>query len=176
MNRFVILILGFSVLLFLSLNTQACTYVLPSMTISYTNTCGTPRVATITNTSTRRDSAITTYRYYLNGVLFATTIGRNPSPSVQINSLGNNRLTVIATDTSGCIDSAFSTVNITTNAAQLYDQNIALSYVPSFINCIQLSSAPDSFLVSTSSNDTLRRPIFIWGDGTIDSFGTNQPP
>jgi len=146
------------------------------MTISYTNTCGTPRVATITNTSTRRDSAITTYRYYLNGALFATTIGRNPSPSVQINSLGNNRLTVIATDTSGCIDSAFSTVNITTNAAQLYDQNIALSYVPSFINCIQLSSAPDSFLVSTSSNDTLRRPIFIWGDGTIDSFGTNQPP
>ena len=73
---------------------------------------------------------------------------------------------MIVTDTSGCVDSSFTTTTITTNAAQLRDQNNLLSYTPTWINCIQLAAAPDSFQITTSSNDTLRRPIFIWGDGS----------
>lgn len=155
--------------------TKACVRLTPSFTVSYSNTCGTPRTATITNTTTGADSAVSTYRYYVDGTLYTTVLGRGGT-SVLLTGTGLKRITMIVTDTAGCIDSSFVTTNITTTAAQLYDQNSFLSYEPTWINCIQLSNAPDSFEVTTSSNDTLRDPIFIWGDGTQDVYNTDQNP
>jgi len=154
----------------------SCPRLTPSISVSYSNTCGTPRNATITNTTTGSDSAVSKYKYYLNGILVDSQTGRTNPPDILITGTGNNRITMIVTDTAGCVDSSFTTVNITTSAAQVYDQNSALSYSPSWINCIQLSTAPDSFQITTSSNDTLRNPIFIWGDGTSNTYSSNQIP
>jgi len=154
----------------------SCPRLTPSFSVSYSNTCGTPRNATITNTTTGSDSAVSKYKYYLNGVLVDSQTGRTNPPDIFITGTGNNRITMIVTDTAGCVDSSFTTVNITTSAAQVYDQNSALSYAPSWINCIALSTTPDSFQITTSSNDTLRNPIFIWGDGTSSTYSSNQNP
>ena len=153
----------------------ACPRLTPSFTITYSNTCGTPRTATLTNTTVGADSAVSTYRYYLDGNLFATTIGRMGT-SVLITGIGLKRIEMIVTDTSGCIDSSFTTTTITTSAVELRDQNLILGYTPTWINCIQLSTAPDSFQITTSSNDTLKQPIFIWGDGTQDIYTADQNP
>ncbi len=154
---------------------SACPRLSPSFTITYSNTCGTPRTATITNTTTGADSAVSTYRYFVDGQLLSTIVGTGGT-SVLVTGTGLKRISMIVTDTSGCVDSSFTTTTITTNAAQLRDQNNLLSYTPTWINCIQLAAAPDSFQITTSSNDTLRRPIFIWGDGSQDVYSTDQNP
>ena len=154
---------------------SACPRLSPSFTITYSNTCGTPRTATITNTTTGADSAVSTYRYFVDGQLLSTIVGTGGT-SVLVTGAGLKRISMIVTDTSGCVDSSFTTTTITTNAAQLRDQNNLLSYTPTWINCIQLAAAPDSFQITTSSNDTLRRPIFIWGDGSQDVYSTDQNP
>lgn len=162
-------------LLAVYINASACPRLSPSFTITYTNSCGTPRTARIQNTSTGADSAVSTYRYYLDGTLMSAIVGTD-STSFLITGTGNKRITMIVTDTAGCQDSSFTTINITTSAAQLRDQNGGLSYEPLWINCIQPTTAPDSFEITTSSNDTLKQPIFIWGDGTSTTYSSNQTP
>ena len=54
---------------------SACPRLSPSFTITYSNTCGTPRTATITNTTTGADSAVSTYRYFVDGQLLSTIVG-----------------------------------------------------------------------------------------------------
>lgn len=154
---------------------SACPRLTPAFTISYSNTCGTPRTATITNTTTGADSAVSTYEFFVDGQLQSTIVGTGGT-SILLTGTGLKRISMIVTDTSGCVDSSFTTTTITTTAVQLRDQNNLLSYNPTWINCIQLANAPDSFQITTSSNDTLRRPIFIWGDGSQDVYTTDQNP
>jgi len=154
--------------------TDACTNVTPVFTNSNSHTCGLPGIIGITNTSTGTlaSSSTTTYLWKHNGKVVETTTGLTAPSDILLKKDGVHTIEMVSIDSTGCRDSSNSTITVTTNAPKVYDQFGALTYSPSWLNCIQYITDPDSFEIKLHSNTDLNNFNVSWGDGKSDTGKT----
>ena len=172
LRKCIFLILAF----ILSRNTYACT-VAPSFTYSTTHTCGVPYIVKAVNSSTGSYKNSAKYWWKINKVKASdTTVGLD-SIKFLLKLVGNNTIKLFVKDSTGCIDSsAASTISVSTNAKSIKDQNAIYSFSPTFMNCLQFITDPDTFSIRFESADTLKSLKVFWGDGTSDLSLGNYPP
>lgn len=149
-------------------NTYAC-QVTPSLSYSSSNTCGLPHIVTARNTSSGTNNANSKYWWKINGILYGDTSIGYDTIKILLKNPGSNSIRIFVKDTSGCIDSSNTNINVTTNAKTILDQNLTYSHSPTWMNCLQFISDPDSFRINFESADTLRNLRIFWGDGTSDT-------
>ncbi len=169
MNKFYVLI---SLVFILSFNkVKACSNVTPTFTYSNSHTCGVPAVLNFTNTSSgsASNSSTTKYVWKVNGKVVDTTYGLTAPNVILLKSVTLHKIEMVAIEAGGCRDSFNTNVNVTTRAPQLLDQFGGSSYTPSWLNCIQYRTDPDSFLVNLKSADTLYNINIFWGDGVSNT-------
>lgn len=163
-------------LLFLSRNTYACG-VAPGFSSSTTHTCGLPYIVKSINTSTGSGNSVAKYWWKINGKLSSDTIVGLDSIEFLLKSVGNHSIKLFVKDTSGCIDSSSAaTINVSSNAKTIKDQNFNYTLSPTWMNCLQFITDPDSFRVDFESNDTLNDLKIFWGDGAMDTSGNDLLP
>lgn len=154
---------------------HAC-QITPSFTNSLSHTCGLPTIVSVNNTSTGTLSNSASYWWKVNYALASDTITGKTSKTFYLKRPGANYIKLFVKDSSGCIDSAGLTVTVTTNAKSILDQNLVYTYQPSWMNCLQFITDPDTFRVNFESADTLKSLKIDWGDGSKDTSGNDLNP
>jgi gliding motility-associated-like protein len=158
----------FVCLLFISLNINdigACNNLTVSMTLSQNKTCGIPVIVDLGNTSSGSDSGLSTYTWMLDGTPISIPQKGRLNDIKMLTAPGTYRFSLIAKDPSGCIDSAFQIITITTSSPQVKDGTGTYNYEPYWLNCITVSHAPDSFQVILDVGDSAKNFKILWGDG-----------
>lgn len=162
--------------LFLQWNdTYACT-ITPSFSNSQSHTCGLPRIVSVTNTSTGSFSTSAKYWWKINSTKVTDTIIGKSSSTLYLKNPGSNAIKLFVMDSTGCIDSSSTSITVTTNAKSILDQNVVYSYQPTWMNCLQFITDPDTFRVNFESADTLKNLKIFWGDDSTDLSGNDLPP
>lgn len=164
--------------LFISLITSTvvfgCTNITPSLTRTLNKNCGIPRTLTLTNTSTGSDTNTTLFIWRVNHQEVNRSTGKNTTTTL-LTTPGTHNITLIAIDTSGCTDSATSTITITTGSTQVRDMT-GFTHSPVWQNCILSANDPDTFRINVELNDTANNYNIIWGDGNNTSGTQLLPP
>jgi gliding motility-associated-like protein len=144
-----------------------------NLTVAYqaqaANSC-IPRLVNFTNNSSGNRASTAFYSLYVNGTLVDTATGTNTDLNHTFNATGSYNIKLYARDTSGCLDSSTGTFNVTRTKPKFSDQNNLWTDAPEWLNCIQFSSDPDTFRITTSNQDSLSEIISIWDDGTRDTL------
>lgn len=148
----------------------------PSFTYSSTHTCGLPTIVSASNTSSGNGNPVAKYWWKVNGVKHLDTIIGRSSTVIFLKTTGTNSVRLFVKDSAGCIDSSNSNITVTSNAKTILDQNQVYSYTPSWMNCLQFITDPDSFRVNFESADTLNDLRIFWGDGALDTARNNLLP
>ena len=154
---------------------NACN-VTPTFTYSLSHTCGLPTVVSASNTTSGNLSNTYKYWWKVNYVTVTDTIIGKSAQTLYLKRGGTNYVKLYVKDTGGCIDSANATINVTTNAKTILDQNQNYSHEPWWMNCLQYVTDPDSFRINFESADTLKNLRIFWGDGSSDLTGNNLAP
>jgi gliding motility-associated-like protein len=163
-------------LLFLSRNTYACN-IAPTFTYKSVHTCGLPTIVTALNTSSGSQKNTAKYWWKADNVRVSDTITGLDSVVVLLKSVGNHKIKLYVRDSSGCIDSSSaSTINVVSKARSILGQNGNYTLNPSWMNCLQFITDPDTFSVAISSLDTLKNVKIFWGDGSSDLSGGDLAP
>ncbi len=163
-------------LLFLSRKTYSCG-VAPSFSSSASHTCGLPYIIKAYNTSTGSGNGTAKYWWKVDNKLSGDTIIGKDSIQFLLKTTGSHKIKLFVKDSSGCIDSsAQSTYNVSSNAKTIKDQNLTYSLSPSWMNCLQFITDPDSFKIDLESNDTLQGLKIFWGDGSMDTSTSTLLP
>ncbi len=163
------------VLILLGKNTHACN-IAPAFTYSSTHTCGLPYIIKAKNTSTGNFKNKATYWWKVNNLIVDSTKGLD-SITFLLKRTGNNTVKLFVKDSSGCIDSSSAaTISVTSNAKSIIDQSGNANTNPYWINCIQYIADPDTFSIKVESNDTLKKLKIFWGDGLMDTTGSDFAP
>ena len=169
----------FAILIFffvLGRNAQACS-VTPGFSTNTTHTCGLPHIVKANNTSSGTFSSNAKYWWKVNHLKASDTITGKDSIVFHLKTTGNHVIRLYVKDSSGCIDSsAATTISVSSNAKTILDQNMNYSLSPSWMNCLQFTTDPDSFRVTLQSADTLKALKIFWGDGASDTSGSNLNP
>ncbi|MBO6517420.1 MAG: PKD domain-containing protein, partial [Bacteroidia bacterium] len=153
----------------LFLNTaNACTGITPRMDVTTSGIC-LPKTVTISNTSTGSRSSTAIYELYVNNQKVDTAHGKTKTFTLSLHR-GTHQLKLRSIDTSGCIDSTQTSVTISRQTPRFLDYQSSYADTPQWINCIQLSTDPDSFVMQTKNEDTLNTLTVIWGDGNSNTF------
>lgn len=168
-----LIILGLAVTL--SIKTYSCN-VNPGFTYTSTHTCGIPYVVTAVNTSTGTQSQVSKYWWKVNGIMSTDTLIGMDTSIFLLKNLGANSVKLYVKDSSGCIDSSAVSINVSSNAKAIRDQNLNYTHSPVWMNCLQFITDPDSFSIDIESNDTLKQLKVFWGDGTSNLSGTDVLP
>lgn len=176
MRKSIFKLLFLFLLLFLSRKTYSCG-VAPSFSSNASHTCGLPYIIKAYNTSGGTGNSAAKYWWKINGKLSSDTIVGMDSIQFLLKSAGNHKIRLYVKDTSGCIDSSSqSTISVSSNASPILDQNYNYTLSPTWMNCLQFVTDPDSFRVELQSNDTMNSAKIFWGDGDSDtSIGTWNP-
>lgn len=176
MEKSVFKLLFLVFLTFLSRKTYSCG-VTPSFGSSASHTCGLPYIIKANNTSTGTGNGVAKYWWKIDGVLSSDTIIGKDSLELLLKTTGNHKIKLFVKDTTGCIDSSSATsYNVSSNAKTIKDQNYNYSTSPSWMNCLQFITDPDTFRINIESNDTLHSTKIFWGDGSSDTgIGTLIP-
>ncbi|HEY1045412.1 MAG TPA: PKD domain-containing protein [Bacteroidia bacterium] len=161
--------------LFFINNAWSC-IVTPSFTYTTTHSCGLPTFINASNTSTGTFVSGSKFWWKADNALFSDTITGTASCTLMIKYTGNVAIKLFVKDSAGCIDSVTTTVTITSNAKTILDQNLIYSHSPTWMNCLQFISDPDSFRINFESADTLKNLKVIWGDGNSDLSGNQLLP
>lgn len=175
MKKSVLKLMIFGLALLLSRNAYSCK-VTPGFTYTSTHTCGIPYGVSAVNTSSGTQSGTAKYWWKVNGSKVSDTIVGKDTFDLLLTRYGSNSIKLFVKDSSGCIDSTGTTVNVSSNAANILDQNLNYTKNPSWMNCLQFITDPDTFTVNIQSNDTLHKLKIFWGDGSMDTTGTNVIP
>ncbi|MBC7425538.1 MAG: PKD domain-containing protein, partial [Bacteroidia bacterium] len=147
---------------------NACN-VKPSFSYSLFSNCGTPSGVTLKNTSKGSFAPKAKYFWKINNIAVDTTIGLD-SIRTLLKGAGTYYVKLFSRDSTGCLDStSATTITVTTKASKIQDQNGAYSYAPVFMNCLQYGTDPDTFRIKVIPQDTLKKLVIIWGDGTVDT-------
>ncbi len=174
-------IFGFKVLILLFLvllgrNTYGCT-VTPAFSYAATHTCGLPTIITAKNTSSGAYKNSAKYWWKVDKIKASDTIIGKDSIIFMLKKVGIHSIKLFVKDSSGCIDSSSAaSINVSSNAKSIKDQNNVYSLSPSWMNCLQFINDPDTFRVNFESADTLKNLRIFWGDGSSDLSGSNLPP
>ncbi len=156
-------------------NANACT-VTPSFSISSSHTCGLPTIVSAYNTSKGNYNSKAKYYWKVNNIITDSTTGID-SIIILLKQIGVNKIKLIVKDSAGCIDSsAAQSITVTSNAKTILDQNGLYTLNPTWVNCIQYITSPDTFSIRFESADTLKKLKILWGDGTTDTAGSNLAP
>jgi gliding motility-associated-like protein len=147
--------------------------VTPSFSYTSSHNCGIPRFLSINNNSTGNNLNNTQFWWKLDIKMVSDTINGKSNFNLSVNTPGVHVLKLFIKDSSNCIDSTTSTMNIQTGAKAIIDQNFQSTYVPIWMNCLQFISDPDTFRIQVRSADTINSLKIIWGDGSMDS--SNSP-
>ncbi len=167
-----------SLVLFMGIYLQkgyACN-VTPGFSNSVTHTCGLPNIVTAINTSTGSQKDKAKYWWKVNYALASDTIIGKDTQTFLLKRVGINYVKLFVKDSAGCIDSSGTTITVFTNAKSILDQNLNYTYTPSWMNCLQFITDPDTFRVNFESADTLVNLRINWGDGSTDYSGNNLSP
>ncbi|MDP2174526.1 MAG: PKD domain-containing protein [Bacteroidota bacterium] len=168
-------IVGLMVGILIGINTYACS-ITPTFNYTIERSCGLPYIVKIFNTSSGNFNNSTKFWLKVNGQSMDTILGLD-SVTVLLKKSGNNSLKLFVKDSSGCIDSSSNTtINVTTTAKTILDQSFNRSHSPEWINCLMYQNDPDTFRIKFESADTLKRLKIIWGDGQVDTTGTDLAP
>ena len=154
---------------------HACN-VTPVFSNSLAHTCGLPTIVTAINTSTGTFKNNAKYWWKINYVKTGDTIIGRDTAIFYLKKGGVNTVKLFVKDSSGCIDSSGVNITVTTNAKTILDQNYVYTHTPTWMNCLQYITDPDSFRVNFESADTLKNLRIIWGDGSTDYSGNDLPP
>lgn len=146
---------------------QACTGITVDFSSTQSGSC-IPKSVNIQNNSTGSLAATAIYQLYVNGNLVDTAHGLSKTFSLSLYR-GAYDVKLKSIDNNSCIDSASKKIIITKPSWEFTGNPGSYSETPEWINCIQQSTDPDSFFVTTKSKDSLNAVRIIWGDGT----GTN---
>ncbi|MEZ4804164.1 MAG: PKD domain-containing protein [Bacteroidia bacterium] len=165
------------VLLLLASKMEYACSVKPSYSYTSSHTCGIPTIVQAVNTSTGTNLKNTKFWWKINGVFYGndTSIGLD-SAILYLKQRGNNTVRLFVMDSGNCIDSTTSTINVTTNAKTILDQNYNYTHTPVWMNCLQFIADPDSFRVNFESADTLKNLRILWGDGSMDTSRNDLLP
>ncbi|MFT5723716.1 MAG: PKD repeat protein [Bacteroidia bacterium] len=158
---------AFAILACCSVSSLACTGITVKFNATQSGSC-IPKTVTIQNNSTGTLASTAIYQLYVNGALMDTAHGLSKTFSLNL-SRGTYAIKLKSIDNSSCIDSTQKNINITKASWEFTGNPGSYSTTPEWINCIQQSTDPDSFIVATKSKDSLAAVRIIWGDGT----GTN---
>ncbi len=169
-------IIGLLYLLLLQGYTTFACQITPSFSNSQSHTCGLPTIVSVTNTSTGSLSNSAKYWWKINYTKATDTIIGKTSNTFFLKRPGANYVKLFVKDSAGCIDSSGVTITVTTNAKSILDQNLVYTYQPTWMNCLQFITDPDSFRVNFESADTLKNLRIIWGDGNTDYSGNDLAP
>ncbi|MFT5513826.1 MAG: hypothetical protein ACI8SE_002237, partial [Bacteroidia bacterium] len=153
---------------FWSILTFGCTGITINFTSVQTGSC-IPKKITITNTSTGALSNTAIYQLYVNGSLIDTAHGLSKTFTLNLYR-GSHSIKLRSFDNNSCIDSSVKTVNVSKPPWEFTGNPGSYSQSPEWINCIQQSTDPDSFFVTTKSKDSLAAVRIIWGDGTATAL------
>ena len=156
-------------------NAYACN-IAPGFNTNTTHTCGLPYIVKAVNTSSGTQNSTAKYWWKINHVKVSDTIIGLDSLSFLLKQVGNNVIKLYVKDSSGCIDSSARTINVSSSAKGIVDQNLNPSLNPVWMNCLQFITDPDTFRVNIQSSDTLKSLKIFWGDGSSDTSGTNLNP
>ena len=148
---------------------QACANLNPRINVSTSGSC-IPKQVSVQNNSTGSSAASSIYELYVNGGLIDTAHGTSKTFNFSLNR-GQYTIKLLAIDASGCKDSTQTNINITKPLPRFLDYQSSFSDTPRFVNCIQLSTDPDSFTLNTRNEDTLNALTINWGDGQSATFG-----
>lgn len=151
----------------------ACTGITVRMGISTSGTCM-PHQVSIQNNSSGSRASTAIYQLFINNTLADTAHGLSKSFNLNLYR-GTYTVKLRSIDTSGCLDSAQQTLNIVRPYPRFKDYLSSYSETPEWINCIQLSTDPDSFQLLTQNEDSLLSLKVLWGDGQTDNFGVLPP-
>ncbi len=163
------------VLILLGKKTYACN-IAPAFSYTTTHTCGLPYIVKAKNTSTGSFKNKAIFWWKVNNVLVDSTKGLD-SIKLLLKRTGSNSIKLFVRDSSGCIDSSSAaSITVASNAKSIIDQSGNASYSPYWINCIQYIADPDTFSVKIESNDTLKKLKIFWGDGSLDTTGSDFAP
>ena len=162
------ILLMFSLILW-GYNSSSC----PNLTVSYSaqsvNSC-VPQLVNFTNTSSGNKASTAFYSLYVDGTLVDTATGTIRDLQHSFTGIGTYDIKLFARDTSGCLDSTTGTYSVTRTKPKFQDQNSLWTDAPEWINCIQFSSDPDTFKITTANQDSLAEIISIWDDGNRDTL------
>lgn len=147
---------------------QACPGITVGVSVSTSGTC-IPKHVSIQNTSTGPRSSTAIYQLYINNKLIDTAHGTTKTFNINLYR-GNHSIKLLSIDTAGCYDSTQTSVNIAKTKPLFLDYQYSYSDTPQWVNCIQLSTDPDSFVLNTQNEDTLNALTIDWGDGQTNSF------
>lgn len=148
--------------------TSACTGITVSFNTSQSGSC-IPKSVSIQNTSTGSLAATALYQLYVNGSLVDTAHGLSKTFSVSLYR-GTYDIMLKSIDNNSCVDSAKRTITVSKPPWEFTGNPGGYSQQPEWINCIQQSTDPDSFFVTTRSKDSLSAVDIYWGDGTSTSL------
>ncbi len=164
------------IFLILGRNAYACT-IAPGFSTSTTHTCGLPHIVKAVNNSTGSFSNNAKYWWKVNHQKASDTAIGKDSIFFLLKQTGNNIIKLYVKDSAGCIDSsAASTINVSSNAKTILDQNMNYTLKPVWMNCLQFITDPDTFRVNVRSADTLKSLKIFWGDGSFDTSGVDLNP
>ncbi len=164
-----------SALILFSAKGYACN-VTPVFTYNLSHTCGLPTIVSATNTSTGSLSSSAKYWWKVNYVKVTDTIIGKSAQTLYLKRVGTNFVKLFVKDSNGCIDSGSVSINVSSNAKTILDQNFNYTHQPWWMNCLQFITDPDTFRVNFESADTLKSLRIIWGDGSTDFSGNDLLP
>lgn len=157
MIRFLILLISFA--LIYSVNSQ-CDDLTPSFTIHQDLFCGSGNhTLSFENTSTGANNIVSTYEWYVNGNLIASTHGLETPSDYEINGIGTYTIELIGTDTIPCTSSTSMTVEV------VPEPMASFTFTPDN----ECATTEISF-TNTSSN-TIPETTYFWdfGDGNTST-------
>lgn len=163
-------------LLYMQSGDIAACQITPTFSYSSTHTCGLPTIVSAINTSSGNKSSIAKYWWKVNGIKYTDTIIGKDTMVIFLKQTGSNSVRLLVKDSAGCIDSVNVNINVSSNAKTILDQNYTYSHSPSWMNCLQFISDPDSFRINFESVDTLKSLRIFWGDGSSDTGLGNVNP
>jgi gliding motility-associated-like protein len=157
------------------LSVYACS-VKPSFSNYNTHTCGLPTIVHASNTSTGTQNSSAKYWWKVNGVLSTDTVTGRDSVLLFLKKAGTGTVKLFVKDSSGCIDSVSRSITVSSNAKTILDENGNYTLSPTWTNCIQFTTDPDTFRIKLSSADTLKKVRILWGDGSSYIPGGDMSP
>ncbi len=151
---------------------SACTGITVNFSSTQSGSC-IPKTVAIQNNSTGSLASTALYQLYVNGSLVDTAHGLSKTFSLSLYR-GTYDIMLKSIDNNSCIDSSKKKITIAKPSWEFTGNPGSYSQTPEWINCIQQSTDPDSFFVTTKSKDSLRSVKILWGDGTGTNI-TNLP-
>jgi gliding motility-associated-like protein len=179
MNKFYLyrlLFIGSFFLLPLQKLKAGCPFIVPQFTITQSHTCGVPRHVTLTNTSTGADSNTSKYYWYINNVIFDSSVGL-VAKTRTLTAIGTYTIYLVAiSPTDTCRDSVIHTMSVSTNKPRIYDDAFNLTYNPVWTSCITALGSNVDYTMQLGLEDTIYSFTIKWGDATADTSNTKLNP